>query len=69
LVLWWTFFALAKMPGVRLWEEEADGKDIISSYDISFIVGGMSWFPQVEFQNIERIIPTGRMSFIVRIHI
>jgi hypothetical protein len=51
------FLAWAKLPMVRLWKEEAsDGKNI-SSYEICFIVGGMSWVPQVEFGALQRIIP------------
>jgi hypothetical protein len=35
-------FAWAKLPMVRLWEEEADERKNFSNYEISFIVGGMS---------------------------
>jgi hypothetical protein len=58
------FFAWAKLPMVRLWKEESNGNNI-SSYEISFIVGGMSWVPQVEVKDLQRIIPKERMNFIV----
>jgi hypothetical protein len=60
------FFAWAKLPMVRLWEEEtAKGKNFFS-YEISFIVGGMSWVPQVEFEDLQEIIPKERTNVIVR---
>jgi hypothetical protein len=62
------FFAWARLPMLRLWEEEADGKNPFS-YEISFIVGRMSWVPQVKIEAPQTIIPKKRMTFFVRIHI
>jgi hypothetical protein len=49
-------------------EEEADGKNPFS-YEFSFIVGGMSWVPQLEVEALQTIIPKERMTFFVRIHL
>jgi hypothetical protein len=51
---------------IRLWEEETSKGNNFSSYEISFIVGGMSWVPQVEFEDLQKNIPKERTNFVVR---